>query len=290
MRKQRQIRDYMTIAPHSIGLEQTLQVARRRMRELFVRHLPVLHGGALRGVVSERDIALVDALDLDANDVTVDEAMAPEPFIVSGSTPLVRVARSMAAHKYGCAVVMDGPRVQGIFTTTDALTALADALEELGPEQEQLLPSQVRELILSEHAHLRSLLDRSEELALRLVSHGIFGDFEVQLLRHLGHQLYTAICRHMELENRLLAPALAELDAFGRARSERLLAEHAEQKGALEGTLLQLEDVTQPGKIMAETLERLIASVRHDMEVEEQALLSPQLLRDDLVAEDVETG
>jgi hypothetical protein len=30
----------------------------------------------------------------------------------------------MAEHKYGCAVVMDGPALTGIFTTVDALHAL----------------------------------------------------------------------------------------------------------------------------------------------------------------------
>ncbi len=38
--------------------------------------------------------------------------------------PLADVAAEMADHKYGCAVVMNGPHLAGIFTTVDALRAL----------------------------------------------------------------------------------------------------------------------------------------------------------------------
>ncbi len=35
----------------------------------------------------------------------------------------------MAAHKYGCAVVLDHHKVVGVFTTIDALRAFAELLE-----------------------------------------------------------------------------------------------------------------------------------------------------------------
>lgn len=123
------IRDFMTPAPVTIGRAQRLSDAARRMHEHHIRHLPVLEGGFLFGIVSERDIDLVEALpDVDPDEVTVEEAMTQDPYTVRGDTPVREVAAAMAEHKYGTAVVMEEGRVAGIFTTVDALRLLAEVL------------------------------------------------------------------------------------------------------------------------------------------------------------------
>jgi CBS domain-containing protein len=55
--------------------------------------------------------------------------MTPNPFVVPPDAPLNQVARAMARRKIGSAIVVDGERVAGVFTTTDALLALVNALE-----------------------------------------------------------------------------------------------------------------------------------------------------------------
>ncbi len=126
MSKEKTLRDLMTPHPKTIGAEQTLATAKKVMSELGVRHLPVLHGGRIEGIVSSRDIALVERLPgVDSAKLEVAEAMSMEPYVVAPDTPLKHVAREMAEHKYGAVVVMDGPEVVGIFTTTDALMELA---------------------------------------------------------------------------------------------------------------------------------------------------------------------
>ena len=124
------IRQFMTPAPHSIGRDQPLSVAHDRMRSLGVRHLPVLDGGKLAGILSQRDALLVETLrDIDPTSVAVEEAMSTDVFVVGPDTPLKDVASVMIAHKYGCAVVVEGNHVVGIFTTVDALRALVHAEE-----------------------------------------------------------------------------------------------------------------------------------------------------------------
>jgi acetoin utilization protein AcuB len=119
------VRKYMTLSPVTIGEEQTLERAHEVMREAKVRHLPVLQGGKLVGLVSQRDLHLIETLrDVDPSETTVAEAMSQDVYAVSASTSLLEVALEMVEHKYGSAVIVEGPRVIGVFTTTDALRAL----------------------------------------------------------------------------------------------------------------------------------------------------------------------
>jgi acetoin utilization protein AcuB len=121
------IREFMTPTPHSIGRDQPLSVARARMRELGVRHLPVLDAGKLAGILSQRDAYFVETMrDVDPSEVPVEEAMSTDVYVVKPDAPIEQVASEMAERKYGCAVVAQGPRILGIFTTADALKALAE--------------------------------------------------------------------------------------------------------------------------------------------------------------------
>jgi len=127
----------MTPAPHWIGAGQACSEAQSMMREHRIRHLPVLRQARLVGVVSERDLALVQSLPgMRPEALPVEEAMTDPAYTVAADTPLPEVARVMATRKFGSAVVMDGDEVVGVFTTTDALRALADLLE--GAEQGSL--------------------------------------------------------------------------------------------------------------------------------------------------------
>lgn len=124
------IQKYMTTAPLSIGIEQTLAKAQTLQREAKIRHLPVLHGGVLVGMISDRDLALVETLkNVDPNQVRVGDAMSREVYSVTPDAPLDEVVAEMALHKYGSAVVMQNQHVVGIFTTVDACNALASLLQ-----------------------------------------------------------------------------------------------------------------------------------------------------------------
>ncbi|WP_246357431.1 CBS domain-containing protein [Pyxidicoccus fallax] len=119
------IERFMTRSVHTIGLKSPLVEAHRVMNEHGIRHLPVLEGGRLAGLVSQRDLHLIETLrDVDPKEVSVEEAMSQDCYTVEAGTPLAEVAREMGRHKYGSAVIVEGSRVLGIFTTTDALLAL----------------------------------------------------------------------------------------------------------------------------------------------------------------------
>jgi acetoin utilization protein AcuB len=118
---------YMTKTPYTIGAEQSLKFARQLMSERHVRHLPVLHGGALVGVLSDREVQSFEALP-GSSLLTVEEAMVADAYVTSADAPLDAVAGEMAQRRVGSALVVDGPNVIGVFTAVDACRALADAL------------------------------------------------------------------------------------------------------------------------------------------------------------------
>lgn len=123
------VADYMTRSVHSIAVTSTLAEAHRLMRENQVHHLPVLDRNRLVGIVSMGDLHLIETLkDVDSQTVTVEEAMSPEPYIVSRTTPLRVATRYMWKHRLGSALVVEKKRVIGVFTLTDALQALTEVL------------------------------------------------------------------------------------------------------------------------------------------------------------------
>jgi acetoin utilization protein AcuB len=125
------VRQFMTPAPHTIAPTRSLAAARRTMLQHHVRHLPVLDGGRIVGLVSERDLLLVESLPgVNPTDVQVDEAMVGAVYTVHPDTPVGEVVETMIDTKAGSAVVCDGDRVLGIFTTIDALQALHALLED----------------------------------------------------------------------------------------------------------------------------------------------------------------
>ena len=123
------VSDLMSRSPHTIGSDQKLEVAHKIMREHALRHLPVLRGGELVGVLTQRDLYFLESIaGVDIAIDTVTDAMMPDVYTIAPDAPLRDVARTMADKKYGCAVVVVGSRVVGIFTATDALRHLADSM------------------------------------------------------------------------------------------------------------------------------------------------------------------
>jgi acetoin utilization protein AcuB len=124
------VREYMTASPHTVSRSQSLSTARGLMRKHRVRHLPVLDGGAVVGLISERDLLLVETLPgVNPTDVRIEEAMVPEMFTATPDTPIGDVIEAMIERKLGSAVIVEGERVVGVFTTIDALRALHALLE-----------------------------------------------------------------------------------------------------------------------------------------------------------------
>ena len=121
----------MTPSPWTIARNQPVSIAQKTMRERGIRHLPVLDGPQIVGILSERDILLVESFPgVNPTDLRVEEAMAPNPYEVTPDAPLAEVVATLLERRIGSAIVVEDARVTGVFTTVDALRALADLLEK----------------------------------------------------------------------------------------------------------------------------------------------------------------
>jgi acetoin utilization protein AcuB len=124
------VADYMTPGPYAVGPYEPLPKAHELMRDREIRHLPVVADGVLVGILSDRDLNLVQTLaHARPDEITVEDAMTSDPYTVFPDAPLNHVARVMQQRKIGSAIVIDHGGIAGVFTLTDALHALVDALE-----------------------------------------------------------------------------------------------------------------------------------------------------------------
>lgn len=117
---------YMTPDPITIAPSATLASAHALMREYAVRHLPVVDADRVIGLVSIRDLHLLEMFPhVDLATTTVDAAMSTEVVTAMPSDTIASAAAIMAERKLGCLVITKNERVVGIFTAVDALRLLA---------------------------------------------------------------------------------------------------------------------------------------------------------------------
>lgn len=127
------VKTVMTPFPYSVDANAPVADAQEFMRQHQIRHLPVMDGDKLVGIVSDRDIKLMLGPDFaypDGRELTVRDVMVRDPYVVDLGTRLDVVLAHMAAHHLGSALVTREGRLAGVFTVTDACRAFAEHLRE----------------------------------------------------------------------------------------------------------------------------------------------------------------
>ncbi len=122
--------------------EDNLAAIGEAMAQLEVRHLPVVDGERLVGLVSERDVLRFTVSQLEPSQTSAarDQALKSRTFVaqvmtrevetVSPDESVAKAARRLLDKRIGCLPVVDAEgRLLGILTETDLLRALAKTLE-----------------------------------------------------------------------------------------------------------------------------------------------------------------
>ncbi len=124
------ISDHMTPAPRSIAPDASGDEAQELLRELGVRHLPVVEDGALVGILSDRDVRRATGrgrLELSL----VRELMSPDPRTAPPDRSLSSVAAVLRDERISALPIVEGDELKGIATTLDVAVACARALQGL---------------------------------------------------------------------------------------------------------------------------------------------------------------
>jgi len=135
-------RDLMTPKPVTVAPQARIAEAWDLMRELEIRHIPVVANGALVGMLSDRDLAHLDmtsVLTPDASEVLRQElatpiakVMHPDVIGVELETGLGEIVDLLLEHKVGAlpVVAWDTYEVLGIVSYIDVLRVIRDRLED----------------------------------------------------------------------------------------------------------------------------------------------------------------
>ena len=122
------VADVMTRRPVTVSPRATVAAAVSAMRRGRFRHLPVVAGAELVGVVSDRDLEVSPGAPVEAAESLFDrpvaEVMTGQPVTVWPDEPVEVAARLLVDHAIGCLPVVAGEELVGILTESDMFAVL----------------------------------------------------------------------------------------------------------------------------------------------------------------------
>jgi CBS domain-containing protein len=122
------VEEHMSVELVTLELDATAEEAIDLARGERIRHLPVVDGDSVVGMVSDRDLRAVLGRALPAN-TPVREFMSTEVTTLEPEDTLDQAARLMIEHKIGGIPVVSREGLVGIITATDVLDHCAESLD-----------------------------------------------------------------------------------------------------------------------------------------------------------------
>ena len=119
----------------------SLETAERLFKQNHIRHIPVVRGKSIKGMLSFTDllrISFADAVDetedyVDSivyNMFTIEQVMAKNLVSVTSKTTIKEVAEILSKKEFHAIPVVDNNKLVGIVTTTDLINYLLEQLNE----------------------------------------------------------------------------------------------------------------------------------------------------------------
>jgi len=139
---------------------------------------------------------------------------------------------------------------------------------------QEMSSSEVRDAILAQHEMIRTLLNKTIELADRESS----SDGDIEELDWQVSTLYETLATHMDFEERALPAALRDVIGWGPVLQAQLEADHASQRATL---ALAIEALAEPSRgpraALISGIRSFASALLADMEREERGLLQADL-------------
>ena len=138
------VSEIMTDHPHTLDINDTLDFARDKFDKLKVRHLPVVEGEKLVGILSLTDIlrlsfgAKFGANQYEADEaifemLSIDQVMNHNPKTVTSTNSLREVGEILSREEFHALPVVDDENLVGIVTTTDVIKYLLEHSVHINP-------------------------------------------------------------------------------------------------------------------------------------------------------------
>lgn len=121
--------EIMTREVKTAGSQESAEDAYRRMRLNRIRHLVVMEGKRVAGIVSERDLGGSRGATLRAGQ-TVGDLMVRDVVIAEPGTTIRQAANLLRGRTIGCLPVVEGSRLVGIVTVTDLLELVGEVIRK----------------------------------------------------------------------------------------------------------------------------------------------------------------
>ena len=128
------VEDIMTREVITLCEDDTLRDAINSVQRNHIRHIPIVDGKRLIGVVSDRDIkratpSLYSGISQEKfnemiSELSLSRVMTRDPFSISSDTSIKEVVQLMISKKYGALPVVDSGELVGIVTGIDCLRVL----------------------------------------------------------------------------------------------------------------------------------------------------------------------
>lgn len=128
-RKRTLVSGWMTSHLISVSPDDELFAAVEKMAERAIRHVLVLEGGNLVGILSNRDLVRATFRDpqrkLDLHGTPVSRVMTPNPFTIAPEASVSEAAQLMVEHAINALPVVEGGAPVGVVTSDDLLRVLS---------------------------------------------------------------------------------------------------------------------------------------------------------------------
>ena len=124
------VRECMTKDPVTCSPDDDVRVVFGRLTDLKIRQAPVLEGGKLIGIVTDRDLRMAVIETVSGQGLNVRSVMTPNPITVAEDAKLRVAAALLSKNKFNALPVMSAEgELAGVLTTTDVLNGLVKALD-----------------------------------------------------------------------------------------------------------------------------------------------------------------
>lgn len=121
------VRQRMSAEPVTVGPDASVDDALKLMKKHGVRHLPVLKGGVLKGMVTDIELRGAWFPSL-LEEVKVGDVMTHSPTTITADETVYEAARLMHRHKLTGLPVLDSGRLAGIITMADLLKLFVEVM------------------------------------------------------------------------------------------------------------------------------------------------------------------